>query len=82
MERMIWIFISREGMVLRGEKAPSNPALCGGEGGVTQRLYGALEKVHIAMADMTLRDHVERSLAIGRYQITLNELPWAQYVPI
>ena len=32
MERMIWIFTSREGMVSRGEKAPSIPA-CLGKGG-------------------------------------------------
>ena len=43
-------------------------------------MYVALEMVHIAMAGMTSCDHVERSLARGRYQITLYELPWAQYV--
>ena len=40
-------------------------------GGRTPNLYVTFEKVHIAMAGMTLRDHVERSLARGRYQITM-----------
>ena len=30
MERTIWIFTSKEGIILRGEKAPSIPALVGG----------------------------------------------------
>ena len=71
MERTIWIFTSREGIVWRGSNAPSFPALGWWGGRKAQRLYVTLKEVHIAMAGMTLRDHVERSLARGRYQITL-----------
>ena len=73
MEQTIWIFTSKEGSVLRGKRFLQFLlwGSLGGGGQEPQRLYVTLEKLHIAMAGMTLRDHVERSLARGRYQSTL-----------
>ena len=53
-------------MILRGGKAPSVPRFRGGRGGCNAKIVCSFIKAHIAMAGMTLRDHVEGSLVRGR----------------